>query len=100
MAGMSAMGTCFLVFGLQIQEEGDLEHMANNAFGERGPADVCYFDFREEIMTTLEISLGTLLAGPASIAVRVNLGEPVQPGSRNRSKGWAAADFSPPCSAE
>ena len=51
-----------------------------------------------EIMTTLEISLGVLFAGPASIAVLVNLGEPVQPGRRKRSKGWAAAVLSPPCS--
>ena len=99
MAGMSAMGTCFLVFGLQIQEEGDLEHMANNAFGERGPADVCYFDFREEIMTTLEMSLGGL-DGPARRFLRANLGDPVQLGNRKRSNGCEEGVVSPPSSCE
>jgi hypothetical protein len=54
--------------------------------GERGPADVCYFDFREEIMTTLEMSLGGL-DGPARRVFRANLGDPDQLGNRKRSCG-------------
>jgi len=52
-----------------------------------------------EIITTFEISLG-ILAGPASMAVRVNRGDPVQLGSLKRSKGWAEAVLLLPCSSE
>jgi hypothetical protein len=52
-----------------------------------------------EIITTLEISLG-ILAGPASMAVRVNRGDPDQPGSLKRSKGWTEAVLLSPCSGE
>ena len=58
----------------------------------------CYFACRD-IMTTLEMWLGRLV-GPASNAFRENLGDPVQPGSRKRSNGCAAAVLSPPCSRE
>src|SRR5882757_39005 len=57
-----------------------------------------YFSCRD-IMTTLEMSLGGL-DGPARSVFRANFGDPVQPGSRKRSNGWAAEVLSPPCSRE
>jgi hypothetical protein len=46
----------------------------------------CYFCCREEIMTTLEMSLGDL-EGPARRVLRANFGDPDQAGSRKRSNG-------------
>jgi hypothetical protein len=60
----------------------------------------CHFDIGcREIMTTLEMSLGGL-EGPARSVFRANFGDPVQAGSRKRSKGCAEAVLSPPCSRE
>jgi hypothetical protein len=58
-----------------------------------------YFGCREEIMTTLEMSLG-VLEGPARRVFRENFGDPDQPGSRKRSNGCAEEVVSPPCSLE
>jgi hypothetical protein len=96
---MSAWEPAFLFCFADTGKRASWNMRQTTPSGEWDSAGVCYFDFREEIMTTLEMSLGGL-DGPARRVFRANFGDPVQLGNRKRSNGCEERVVSPPCSCE